>query len=614
MCGISGFLSAGSSQEHLHVMTDCLAHRGPDAKGYYFDSKDAIGLGHRRLSILDLSEAGNQPFYSSNRRYIMVYNGEVYNFRDLAKKYGLHVRTGTDTEVILELFSSYGPAIVEEFNGMFAMAIWDDQDKELFIFRDRFGVKPLFYQRVGDQLFFSSELKGLRKKNVAPPEIDHSRLGYFLHLGFIPFPHTIYRDIFKLPPGKYIQFKAGRFEIKQFVSLSQFVTDRVVVDEKEALENIDQLLMKAVERQNIADVPVGVFLSGGTDSSILAALTKKISDKKVQTFSVGFENSMFDELPYAAAVAKFLGTEHHEIQVTSKQMLDNLYEIIDAYDEPYIIAAGFPAFAISAFTSKHVKVALSGEGADEMFMGYGFHSWAQRMDQFPLKQLGGLIGMGLRMSPNIIHQQKGRLFQNSKKYSPQSHIFSEEQYYFSIDEIGKNFALRDGYTQLQNEKLSLPEGRKFNAEEAQAWFDINVSLVDDLLPKVDRASMHYGLEVRVPFLDNDLFAYVMNVDSKLKLNNGNGKYILKKLLHKYVPAEYFNRRKWGFAPPLAKWLRSELKHVVDQYLDPAMIRKYGVVDEAYVMNLKREYYAGSERKFNKLWLLVLLHIWLERNA
>lgn len=614
MCGIAGFLSPLYSQDDLSKMVRCIQHRGPDADGLYFDKQDGIGLGHRRLSIIDLSAAANQPFYSRNRRYALIFNGEIYNFRELITKYDLKMQTSSDTEVIIELFAQYGPGIIKELNGMFAMAIWDTQAKELYIFRDRFGVKPLFYYWDGQHLVFASELKVLKQYLKARPEIDEQAFGYYFHLGFIPCPHTVYKKIFKLNPGEYIRTSNGKLEITPFVRLADSVKPQTVTNEAEALKQIEELLIKAVERQTIADVPLGVFLSGGTDSSLMAALTKKVSSGKIKTFSVGFRDSSFDELPYASKVAKYLDTEHYEIQITDKQMLDRLYEIIDAYDEPYVIASGFPTFSISEFTRQHVTVALSGEGSDEMFMGYGFHLWAKRMNEFPLKQFKGLIGRGLLMSKNVAHQQKGRLFKNAGKYFTQSHIFSQEQFYFSAEELCKYFSIPGGEGSVFNYGIPFPTDRSLNAEEKQSWFDINVYLVDDLLTKVDRASMHYALEARVPFLDNDLFDYVINLDSSLKLNNGTGKYLLKKILYKHIPQEYFQRKKWGFSPPLVKWLKSDLRPVIETYLEPSMVKRFGLVKNEYVQQLKNDYYKGNDRLYNKIWLLALMHIWLSRNT
>lgn len=614
MCGIAGFLSPQYNQDDLSKMVRCIQHRGPDADGLYFDKQDGIGLGHRRLSIIDLSAAANQPFYSRDRRYALIFNGEIYNFRELISRYNLKTVTSSDTEVIIELFAQHGPEVIKELNGMFAMAIWDTEKKELLIFRDRFGVKPLFYYWDEKDLVFASELKVLKHHLKNRPEIEKSAFGYYFHLGFIPCPHTIYKKIYKLKPGEYIRTSNGNFEIKPFVKLADSIKPETVTNEEEGIRNLEELLIKAVERQTIADVPLGVFLSGGTDSSLITALTSKISSGKVQTFSVGFKDSAFDELPYASRVAKYLNTEHHEIQITDRQMLDRLYEILDAYDEPYLIASGFPTFAISEFTRKHVTVALSGEGSDEMFMGYGFHTWAMRMGKFPLKQFGGLVGRALLMSRNTVHQQKGRLFTNASKYFKTGHIFSQEQYYFSVDEICSKFYLPSGESSVSNYSIDFPSARSFKAEEKQSWFDINAYLVDDLLTKVDRASMHYALEARVPFLDNDLFDYVMNLDSTLKLNNGTTKYLLKKVLYKYIPREYFQRQKWGFSPPLVKWLKSDLKPIVETYLEPSLVKSYGMVNNEYVQQLKRDYYNGNDRLYYKVWMLALMHIWLGRNT
>lgn len=544
----------------------------------------------------------------------MVFNGEIYNYRDLGAKYNLKTKTTGDSEVIIELFALHGPEIIKELNGMFSIVIWDTFEDRLSVFRDRFGVKPFFYYWDGTTFIFGSELKAIKSCNQVSLEVNKGMLGYYLNLGFIPFPHTVFHKVYKLPPGYYLQLKEGVLRQEEFISLTDFVNKKTEDIEEEVVGKLDSLLTASVKRQIISDVPLGVFLSGGTDSSLITALTKEVSVGKVKTFSVGFSNSLFDELPFAAKVAKYLNTDHHEIVISDTQMLDNLFNIIEAYDEPYIIAAGFPAFSISEFTRRHVTVALSGEGADEIFMGYGFHMWAKKMEQFPLKPFSGLIASGLKLSSKPSHQQKARLFKKPVKGPLQNHIFSQEQFYFSYDEIHRHFAPEVNAMGPSQIDLAFPEARPFNAEEKQSWFDINRYLVDDLLTKVDRASMNYGLEARVPFLDNDLFAYAININSRLKLNGENGKYILKKVLNKYIPQEYFNRPKWGFAPPLSRWLKGELKQVVDQYLSADMINKFGVVTPAYVNGLRKEYENGNDRVFNKIWLLTLLHIWLYRNA
>ncbi|MCS6982100.1 MAG: asparagine synthase (glutamine-hydrolyzing) [Flavobacteriales bacterium] len=617
MCGFTGFVSSYLTEETLRKSTNSLKHRGPDAEGYFFERfmDRAVGLGHRRLSILDLSEAANQPFHSADGRFVMVYNGEVYNFRELKNKYHLITRTTSDTEVVLELFARYGPEAIKELNGMFAMAIFDKKEKTIYCFRDRFGIKPFFYYWDGNQFIFASELKAITQILDPAPTINKSAIAYYLNLGFIPYPITIYNDIYKLSPGYQLTLSLDDWTWKEapYVRLADFILPETVRDADTAIRNTEQLLLKSVERQIISDVPLGIFLSGGTDSSLLTALAREVSPDKVKTFSLGFTDSLYDELPFARKVAAYLGTEHYEMVVSDKELLDNVEFIMASYDEPYIISAGFSAFVLSAFTRRYVKVALSGEGADELFLGYGFYTWARRLNTFPLRQIRRPLSWLFSLSPKAYHRFKAGLL-NLPKRSRTQHIFTYEQYYFSREEIKRFFTAEISHHDLHHAEVPSPSGRVLDAVESQSWFDIHMYLVDDLLTKIDRASMAYGLEARVPYLDNELFAFAINVHSDIKLKNNQGKFILKKILEKYLPRTICERPKWGFAPPLRRWLRNELRPMVDEYLSSVKVRQYGIVNFEFVQKLKENFMDGSDYLFNKIWLLTLLHKWLSEKA
>lgn len=617
MCGISGFVAPQLGLENLQSATRILQHRGPDAEGYFMESLGhlQIGLGHRRLSIIDLSESANQPFYSSDGRYVMVYNGEIYNFRELRKKYQIRTKTKSDTEIIIELFARHGVSTIRELNGMFALVIFDQQEKKIYAFRDRFGVKPFFYYWDGSSFIFGSEIKTILRILRPGPEINVGALRYYLNFGFIPAPFSIYKNIFKLQPGFTLKYeiKDQNFSCFPYVRLSEFVAENTEENPETAVKNVEFLLLKSVERQIISDVPLGIFLSGGTDSSLLAAIAREVSTEKVKTFTLGFSDSLYDEMPYARRIAEYLETDHHEMVVSDHELLRNLDAILRSYDEPYFISAGFSAFALSEFCRRHVTVALSGEGADELFLGYGFYSWARRLNTFPVRPFAQMIYRVLSLSPQSYIRYKAGLFKIPED-SLESHIFTHEQYYFSKDEIAENFAPEISESGFGHLAFEFPSKRSLDPVEKQSWFDLHTYLVDDLLTKIDRASMAYSLEARVPYLDNDLFAYAVNISSRLRMKDGQAKYILKKILEKYIPRELTDRPKWGFAPPLKKWLKKALKPMTEQYLSKKMIEQYSIVHYDFVESLKNKFNSGQEHLFNKIWLLVLLHKWLsEKN-
>ncbi|MCS7092770.1 MAG: asparagine synthase (glutamine-hydrolyzing) [Patescibacteria group bacterium] len=614
MCGIFGLVASDFNTEDLKEATRTITHRGPDAEGFFMDSSDSFNvcLGHRRLSIIDLTENANQPFFSSDGRYVMVYNGEIYNFKELRIKYNLTTRTKSDTEVIIELFARYGESIVRELNGMFAFVVFDQIEKIIYAFRDRFGVKPFFYYWDNSTFVFASEIKAILKALRYPPQTDMSALGYYLTLGFIPAPITIYKKIFKLEPGHRIVYdiKKQNFFFSPYVNLSEFISQKTEEDSDNIVEKVESLLLKSVERQIISDVPIGIFLSGGIDSSLLTALVREVSEEKVKTFTLGFSDSQFDEIRYARKIAKHLDTDHHELVVSGQDLINNLDFVLQSYDEPYIISAGFSAFALSEFCRRYVKVALSGEGADELFLGYGFYNWAKRLHTFPFRPFAAMMYKVLSLSPDSYIRHKADLLKLPKDYE-QQHIFTQEQFYFSRKDLTKNFSPDVFVSDFKHSNVSYPATRLFNSVEKQSWFDIHKYLVDDLLTKIDRASMAYSLEVRVPYLDNDLFNYVINIHSRFRMKGNQTKYILKKIIEKYIPKELTERQKWGFAPPIRNWLKKELKFMINDYLSEKMIKRYGIVNYEYVEELKNKFQQGHEYIFNKLWLLILLHKWLE---
>lgn len=623
MCGISGFYSPEKkfSEAELHLMTDAIASRGPDAFGYFTD--DTVGLGHRRLSIIDLSAKANQPMTSADGRFVIVYNGEVYNFREIAaelrQNFKSDFRTSSDTEIILEAYIHYGENFVKKLNGMFAFAIYDKHKKELFLCRDRIGIKPLYYFWDGENFAFASELKALKKLKFIPLEINNNAIYHFLHLGFIPSPQSIYKSIKKLEAGHWLKVNYRKKENQEFWTVNESVTDHIITSEKQAIVKLSDLLMSSVQYQIKSDVPFGVFLSGGIDSSLVTANAVNLAGVKVNTFSIGFEENKYNESAYAKSIAMYLGTNHHEFIVSYKNAIELIDTIFDAYSEPFADSSSIPTLLVSKLARQHVTVTLSGEGGDELFLGYGAYKWARRLDNSSIKIFHNQIASVLAKSKYKRHSNYFILPQKNLIYS---HILSQEQNNFSLNEINNLLTekFKSDYGSLNTEKLNKfgieinHLKRNLNADEKQAIFDLNFYLQDDLLTKVDRASMHYSLETRVPYLDHRIIEFALNLSPKLKYKNGTTKYILKEILYQYIPSKFFNRPKQGFAIPLEKWLKNELSFLIDEYLSEKIISKYNFVNYNYVRNLIEEFRKNNkDYLYNKIWILIILHKWLENN-
>ncbi len=614
MCGISGFLSYTHTftEPQLRSMTQAVHRRGPDAEGVFFDG--ICGLGHRRLSILDLSASANQPMYSHDNRYVMVYNGEVYNFQEVAQKYGITPRTTSDSEVILEAFAKVGIRCIEDLNGMFAVAIYDTQQKELWICRDRIGIKPVFYYWNNGNFAFGSELKALMALPV-PKTIHTPAIAEFLHRGFIPAPHTIYQHIYKLRPGRWMRLSAGQLEEKTYWSAEACVKSNPVSDEATALTQLDELLNQSVKYQLISDVPVGVFLSGGIDSSIVAALAARQVSLPLNTFSIGFQESRHNEAPYAQQVAKHLKSHHYEFMLSVQEAKGLVETMLDIYDEPYADSSGLPTMLVSQLARKQVGVVLTGDGGDELFHGYGMYQWADRLSRSWLKTLRKPLAQLLALGSEPRYQKAASLLQYTSEQDIHSHIFSQEQGFFSYSELKQLVQGINGNAYLSETSLAPDsKGRLLTASEKQSIFDLGLYLPDDLLTKVDRASMYYGLEARVPLLDHHVIEFALNLVPNLKNYNGISKYLLKEVLYKYLPKSLFDRPKQGFSIPLYDWLRTDLRYLLDTYLSDTIVARYGYVDTETVRELKTAFLNGNTYVYNRVWSLMILHRWLVNHA
>lgn len=624
MCGITGFYSPDKlfTEAELHAMTDVIAHRGPDASGYY--TSELVSLGHRRLSIIDLSSNANQPMYSSDGRYVMVYNGEVYNYREIASelnhKFKTRFRTSSDSEVILEGFAHYGPQIVQKLNGMFAFAIYDIQKEELFVCRDRIGIKPFYYFWDGRNFAFASELKSFTIPENIPKEINRNAIYHFLHLGFIPAPQSIYQSIKKLNSGYWMKVTKNNLESHQYWSVNAQVQQKVITNEKEAIVKLSDLLMSSVQYQIKSDVPFGVFLSGGIDSSLVTANAVNLSGIKVNTYSIGFEENRFNESVYAKAIANYLGTSHHEFIVSYNDAIGLIDTIFDAYSEPFADSSSIPTMLVSKLAKEEVTVTLSGEGGDELFMGYGSYKWATRLNNPIIKSLRQPIS-SLLSSTFSKYERHAEYFRYPHKNLQYSHILSQEQYYFPLQELDQLLS-PDFYDAPGSRNTELLNNfgieidylaRDMQASEKQAVFDLNFYLQDDLLTKVDRASMHFSLETRVPYLDHRIIEFALNLSPDLKYRNGTSKYLLKEILYQYVPQKFFARPKQGFAIPLQKWLKNELRFLVEENLSREIIEKYNIVNYEAVEKLKKDFWGGKEYLYNRIWVLIVLHKWINKH-
>ena len=612
MCGIAGFYSFNKkfSDADLKRMTDRIAHRGPDADGFYMDPESGVGLGHRRLSILDLSTAANQPMQSHCGRYYICFNGEVFNYREIAEQLNIKCHTTSDTEVILEAFILKGVDFVHLLNGMFAIVIYDSRDQVIYVFRDRLGIKPVMYYWQNNDFVFASEIKAL----LTLEEINRTKttkkesVYTFLNSGYIPEPHTIYNSIHKLRAGSYAVIRDSKMVVTSYWKTEDKITADKVTDFQTAKKQLNELLESSVRYRMISDVPFGVFLSGGIDSSTVAAIAQNISTDSIKTFSIGVKDEKMNESEFARSVSKYLKTDHYEFVVSERDSLEMVEKMMTAYDEPYADSSAIPTMLVSKLARQQVTMALSGDGGDELFMGYGAYVWADRFQKNPLlKTFRSPIGKSLSKLSNK-YKRAASLFDYMDEKRLKSHIFSQEQYFFSEREL--HTMLHDQYIwPLQFDEEFHDLKRKLSAKEEQALFDIKNYLKDDLLVKVDIASMQFSLEARTPFLDYRLVEFALNLDENLKLRDNVSKYLLKEVLYSYVPKELFDRPKKGFSIPLSKWLHTDLKFLIDNYLSKGGIENAGFVKYEEVKKIVGRFEKGEDYLFNRIWVLILLHKW-----
>jgi len=623
MCGIAGYISLNNTitEQQLKDAAAAIQHRGPDADGFYFSAGSKLGLAHRRLSILDLSNAANQPMHSADTRYCIIFNGEVYNFKELTQQLsdkGASLKTTSDTEVILQLFIEKGVAAFALLNGMFALAIYDKQEQVLTLCRDHVGIKPLFYYCSHDEVIFGSELKVIKSIKGKQLAVNEAAVPYFLHLGFIPGPPTIYDDVYKFPAGSYCQLNLAADSysnmaesIHPFWKPEDQIKSAPLSDETIAKKELSALLYDSVEKQMVSDVPIGTFLSGGVDSSLVTAIAGKLTPHKIKTFSIAVDDGKYNESKYASAVAKELNTEHHEFHVKEKEVMAMVDRLLPAYDEPFADPSAFPTMMVSKLARANVTVALSGDGGDELFMGYNAYAWAKRLEHPVVAALRKPAYQASRLMSSRL-ERAGNMFNYRSKENLCSHIFSTEQYHFSETELDEILTTpRYSFNELNT--INVP-AKKLSATEKQSLWDFKYYLKDQLLVKVDRASMQYSLESRVPLLDYRIVEFAFNLDPALKMHpNGNMKYLLKEVLYDQLPKQLFDRPKWGFTIPLSKWMRTDLFPLMDKYTSKELVEKYNFVKHDKVAVIKKDYLKGKDYLYGRLWLITVLHWWLEEN-
>jgi len=600
----------------LENMRDTIVHRGPDDAGIYLSRDGLVGLGFRRLSIIDLSPAGHQPMSDGAERYWIVFNGEVYNFREIRAE--LEARShrftsNTDTEVVLHAYMEWGRDCLEHFIGMFAFAVWDEAERRLFAARDRMGIKPLYYTVEPRGICLASELKPILARTDFQPQLNPAVLRRYLELGYIPAPMTILENVRKLIAGEWLEWDGhtgvltrGRYWDVARVFEEEVESRKRARSEGELMEELDGLLKDAVRYRLISDVPLGIFLSGGLDSSIVTALARAGSSGRIRTFSIGFSDTEYDEAEHARAVARHLQTDHTELYVSPGEALATIPRLPEFYDEPFADPSAIPTHIVSRLARRHVTVALSGDGGDELFGGYLFYLWMRKwlwVDLLPptARHLAGALGS---RSPGNTRAQR----------------WLEAMAQQDVPDLAQYLA-KPVWRPNELDRLlpGIPEGngrppaRSRNPQEAMMVRDLEWFLPEDLLTKVDRASMAASLEARVPLLDHRVVRFAMRLPVGLKLHNGITKYLLRQLLYRYVPPELVDRPKRGFEIPLDRWLRAELRGLVEQYTSSESLRPFMQWMNPKTVDAETGRFLEGKGTYQRTWSIVVLAMWAEHH-
>ncbi len=643
MCGIGGFLRIGGlglepAQADLAAMSAALEHRGPDGEGFWLDAPAGIALCHRRLAVVELSALGAQPMSSTSGRFTITFNGEIYNYRALRAELiarGAVFRGGSDTEVLLAALEQWGIAgALQRSRGMFAMGVWDAQERALWLARDRFGEKPLYYGDFSGTLIFGSELKALRRHSAWKTQVDRNALAAFLRHDFIPAPHSIFRGVHKLRPGCTLRVSiagaALRVEEQSYWTppATMFSPSPArVSSEGEALESVNAALEESVRLMKVADVPLGAFLSGGIDSSLVVALMQQAASQPVRTFSIGFEEAPFNEAPHARRVAEHLGTRHTELIVTSNEALEVIPRLAQIYDEPFADSSQIPTFLVAELARKDVTVALSGDAGDELFGGYSRYLDARdrwnRLRGIPAPLRGfaaktlesmppwafGSITAPMRMVSHWRGRQQvaERMRERTRLWGAQS---LSELYDASMTFWQPSARVVIGADEPHGGD-SVAEHELVDPLALMMSVDTGLYLPDDILVKVDRAAMAVSLETRVPFLDHLVAQAAWAIPTSIHLKDGRGKWILRQLLQRHLPLALFDRPKSGFALPVGRWLRTQLKDWAGALLEPDRLRREGYLRPEPIATRWRQHLRGEMNWSSHLWGVLMFESWLE---
>jgi len=656
MCGITGIFGNLRKEEFdssIHEMSATLNHRGPDDAGTWINEENGVAFGHQRLSIIDLSSAGHQPMVSQCGRFTTVFNGEIYNHLQLRDKLNTSAnkqswKGHSDTETLVTAFSQWGiEKTLQQLVGMFAIAVWDFKEKRLFLIRDRFGEKPLYYGWSNGVFLFGSELKALQKYKRFSNQIDRGALSLYMKYMYVPTPYSIFRDIYKLEPGCILQIDKGTkpptlplfapfrdqgINIAQWYSISNMAQagqKNLITDQNDAVDLIEKTLLESVRSQLISDVPLGAFLSGGIDSSVITALMQKVCKDPVKTFTIGFEESSFNEAIYAKEVSRHLGTEHHELYVTSSDAFKVIPHLPTLYDEPFADSSQIPTYLVSKLARESVTVSLSGDAGDELFGGYNRYLWGSRVWN-KVRWMPLIVRQTLGVAINKISVNTWDSIGNSLPNSSRVSLMGDKAHRMahrlknvkSLDDVYHSL-VTEGYKEdglVVNDKAALITKLDNNdivsgivdSEHRMMLLDSLTYLPDDILTKVDRAAMGVSLETRIPFLDYRVAELAWRLPLDTKINNGETKWPIRQVLYKYVPKVLIERTKAGFAIPVGQWIRGPLREWAADLLNEERIRREGYFNPELVQQLWQQHLSGKYDWTPRLWAILMFQAWLDK--